>query len=217
MTLKDWLTIGIYSVSILALIFAGYFLYVFFKTQKKLSKIGSKKYRNSRNKKNKLKQRKRLLKRKKVARKNTVILLLMGILLFGGYGLYNNYQAMTLSKVDKSSVAKGYSLINDFEDHLKIAKEKSQDQVKTQENIRYLATRLASYGILTANKKNSAEGQQILNRYYTSVTQLGINASLQTNEFYGNQNLVDEYLADIQRVKENQAETLKYYKVDQPN
>lgn len=217
MILKDWLTIGIYSVSILALIFAGYFIYVFFKTQNKLSEIESKKYRTSRNRKNKMKQRKRLIKRKRIACKNTVISLLMGILLFGGYSFYSNHQAMTLSKVDKSSVAKSYSLINNFEKLLKNAKEKSQDQVKIQENIRYLATELASYGTLSANKNNSTEGEQILNRYYNSIAQLGVNANLQTNELYGNQNLVDEYLADIKRVKENQDEALKYYKVNQTN
>ncbi|WP_227011205.1 hypothetical protein [Enterococcus wangshanyuanii] len=84
-----------------------------------------------------------------------------------------------------------------------------------QKNIRYLATAMASYGTKTASTINSKEGQLTLNRYYNAIKQVGMNASTQTKNFYGNAQIVDSFLEDIEKVKVYEKAAFTYYKVDE--
>lgn len=153
-------------------------------------------------------------KRKKTIRQCLILLLVTGV--FGGVaGYLSYYQAMNLTTNDSDSVVKGYYLLRDFEQQLIIAKEKGEEEEKLQKNIRYLATAMASYGTKTASITNSEEGQLTLNRYYNAIKQVGMNASTQTKNFYGNAQVVDSFLADIKKVQTYEKAAFTYYKVDE--
>ncbi|WP_242596200.1 hypothetical protein [Enterococcus plantarum] len=137
------------------------------------------------------------------------------VALAGGMSYLSYYQSMNLTTGDSDSVVKGYYLLRDFEEQLTIARDKSDDEEKLQKNIRYLATSMASYGTKKASEVNSEEGQITLNRYYNSIKQLGMNASTQTKNLFGNQELVDSFLADIKKVQVYEKETFGYYKVNE--
>ena len=74
---------------------------------------------------------------------------------------------------------------------------------------------MASYHGLSASSLNKKEGQILLNRYYNSIKELGINTSSQAQDFFNNQELTDEFLKDVDKAKNYQSDVIKYYKVNQ--
>ncbi|MBO0422746.1 hypothetical protein JZO84_07630 [Enterococcus plantarum] len=215
MSVLDWIFIIGIALSIVALLEAGYFLIQFFRTRRLLKKIPQKRVKN-RKKNRKIVQKKRqFLKQKKKSLRLFWLMSFVTVALAGGMSYLSYYQSMNLTTGDSDSVVKGYYLLRDFEEQLTIARDKSDDEEKLQKNIRYLATSMASYGTKKASEVNSEEGQITLNRYYNSIKQLGMNASTQTKNLFGNQELVDSFLADIKKVQVYEKETFGYYKVNE--
>lgn len=177
------------------------------------------------NKRSKKKKRKKQIARKrnffslgkKQKIKRTIIFLILGLALAAGSGYASYYQSMNLTADDSDAVVKGYYLLRDFETQVKSAKEQSIEEEKIQENIRYLATSLASYGTKKASDLNSKKGQLTLNRYYNTLKELGMNASTRTNNFFGNEQLAEEFLSDIVKVKGYEKNAFDYYKVNTDN
>jgi len=60
------------------------------------------------------------------------------------------------------------------------------EEIKKQveENLSILSSRLSAFALNKANYRISSEGQLIINRYYTSMKQFGINLSTQSRNFY---------------------------------
>jgi hypothetical protein len=89
-----------------------------------------------------------------------------------------------------------------------------QEKEKLEYNLRYLSTGMASYGLKKASIINSAEGQLLLNRYYTAMKQLGVNVSTQIKHVHDNTALIDEFLADVQKIRQYEQDVFNYYKVN---
>ncbi|MFD2385802.1 hypothetical protein [Enterococcus rivorum] len=91
-------------------------------------------------------RKKKLLATKKTALKWFVFLFSISTIASLGTG-YLYYQTLiNLSSRDKQSILKGYSLLREFEQQIEISGNQSEEQIKTEENIRHLATKLASFG-----------------------------------------------------------------------
>ncbi|PZL74889.1 hypothetical protein CI088_06395 [Enterococcus plantarum] len=217
MSIIDWiLVIGI-ALTIVALLGSAYFLVQILGAQQQIERLKNRRIKNKKKKRVVASKSQQLIKK----RKRSLLLCLISLLLtgiFGGTSKYiSHYQAMNLTTDDSESVVKGYYLLDDFEEQITIAKEKGDSEEKLQKNIRYLATAMASYGTKTASTTNSKEGQLILNRYYNAIKQIGMNASTQTKNFYGNTQVVDSFIEDIKRIQTYEKAAFSYYKVDESN
>ncbi|OEH82395.1 hypothetical protein BCR26_02895 [Enterococcus rivorum] len=186
-----------------------------FKIGRKVKLLEMKRTTNKKKRKKLFIRKKKLLATKKTALKWFVFLFSISTIASLGTG-YLYYQTLiNLSSRDKQSILKGYSLLREFEQQIEISGNQSEEQIKTEENIRHLATKLASFGTVKASLLNSSEGQGRLNRYYNSLSQLGINTSQQVNSIYGNVELVTELLADAERAIKIERTVFSYYKVDE--
>lgn len=215
MSVLDWIFIIGIALSIVALLGSGYFLVQFFHKRRLLKKLPNKKFKNKKKNRKIARKKQQLMKQKKKSVRLFWLMSFVTVVLAGGFSYLSYYQSMNLTTGDSDSVVKGYYLLRDFEDQLIVARDKSDDEEKLQKNIRYLATSMASYGTKKASDINSEEGQITLNRYYNSIKQLGMNASTQTKNFFGNQALVDSFLADIKKAQDYEKQTFDYYKVNE--
>lgn len=215
MTVLEIVFTGGVAAAILFFLGMLYFLIKFVRLGSQLRRLPRKKRKNKKKNRQFIKRRQQLLKKKK----NSLILMLAFLLisggLAGGTAYFSYYQSMNLSAEDTDLLVNGYYLLSDFEEQLILAGEKGDDEAKLQKNIRYLATVMASYNGKKASGLNTEEGQLTLNRYYNSVKQLGMNASTQAKNFYGNPELVESLKADIARAKEYEAAVFNFYKVNE--
>lgn len=215
MSILEIVFIGGVVTSILFLIGVVLFLFRYFIQRKKLNALPKKKFKNKQKNRRIFKQRKEFQQMKKKSLVLVFIFIFLTITSASLSAYISYYQAMNLTTEDSDSVVRGYYLLRDFEDQLILTRDQSDDEEKLQQNIRYLATAMASYGTKKASNLNSQEGQLVLNRYYNATKQLGMNVSTQTKNFYGNANLVEEFLRDIDQVKEYEQAAFDYYKVNE--
>ncbi|MBP1040041.1 hypothetical protein I6N95_03345 [Vagococcus sp. BWB3-3] len=215
MTIFEWALIGTIAGGIFSLIVALYSLVGFGIKKRQLSNLSIKQTKSKRKRKALERAQLSLKKGKKSKLIAFSCFFLLAIALISGGAYISYYQSMNLSKNDAESVSKSYFLLRDFESQLVLAKDQGDEEEKLKKNIRYLATGMASYGVQKASPLNTKEGQTTLNRYYTSLSQLGMNASTQINKFYGNEALVDDFLADIKRAKTYEKGAFQYYKVNE--
>lgn len=210
-------SIFVASLAAAIITFLGIFLFgfLYFIQQKELGKLPNKKLKNKKKNKKAAKQRKELQRKKKKSLIWIMWLVILTVSFSGSSAYISYYQAMNLTTEDSDSVVRGYYLLRDFEEQLILARDQADDEEKLQQNIRYLATAMASYGTKKASTLNSQEGQLILNRYYNATKQLGMNASTQTKNFYGNPDLVEEFLRDIIKAQEHERAAFDYYKVNE--
>ncbi|MDT2848862.1 hypothetical protein P7H60_06775 [Vagococcus carniphilus] len=203
-------------ISSLVLLLSAFTLLVLFIVRRKQIKATSKKKSRSKSKRREQKKRLEFLRKSsKRALIFFILFLFLGISAGAGAGYVSYYQAMNLSEKDEKAVVDGYYLISDFEKQLEAIKKGDVDQKKAAENIQNLGGSMASYSGLTASELNKEEGQLKLNRFYNIVKELGVNASAQYQDFFDNNELVDEFLSDTKKAKGYQSDVFKFYKVDQ--
>ncbi|WP_086314243.1 hypothetical protein A5821_001851 [Enterococcus sp. 7F3_DIV0205] len=213
MTILDWFFIVSLSLASIGILFAGISFYLMFKTKRALEKV-----KRTKVKKKKQKQKRRKIRdlRNKSKKQRTwgIVLSLLVVVssITAGYSLY--YQSMHLSQKDSKAVIQGYYLVENFENELKEAKTTEND-VKAGKNIKLLAGQLSSYGIYKATIRNTEQGQKVLNKYYKSMKELGINVSSQTDGFFKDDALLNEFEADLATIKKNQAAVVSYFKINE--
>ncbi|MEI5990768.1 hypothetical protein [Enterococcus crotali] len=214
MTIVELIIVAALTLTLLSFLFFLLLLFLFIQTNQEVKIITRKRAKNAKRKRQ-LARKRKMLRRKKKKQKQLVITFLALAVLLGGAslsGLY--YQANALSKEDETSVVKAYFLLNDFEKQLELAKTESEKKEKVDSNIRYLASAISSYGAKKASTLNSEQGQLTLNRYYKAMQDIGTNTMRVTADFYGNQELVEDYMEDVQRVRTYQKQVFELYKVD---
>lgn len=215
MTTLDYVYTGGIILAILSLIGASLFLYRFFLKHRQLKKLPIKKLRNKKKQRRIRRIRQELLAQKRQSIRAFVLSLVLFLSFSAGAIGLSYYQSMTLGTDDSDSLVKGYYLLRDFKKELAEVESKQEDKEKLQKNIRYLGTSMASYGTKKASSVNTEEGQLVLNRYYKALKELGMNVSTQTNNFYENPSLVEEFLTDSAKVETYEKAAFTYYKVDE--
>ena len=215
MSILDWIFVIGIALTIVALLGSVYSFVKVLRLGQQIKRLSAKRIKNKKKRRALVRKRQGLIKNRKRSLRFFVVLLLMSGAFGGASGYLSYYQAMNLTTDDSDSVVKGYYLLRDFEQQLEIAKGKSDNEEKIQKNIRYLATAMASYGTKKASTVNSKEGQLKLNRYYNAIKQVGINASTQTKNFYGNPQVADIFLTDIKQAQTYEKAAFTYYKVDE--
>ncbi|MBO0438809.1 hypothetical protein [Candidatus Enterococcus ikei] len=213
MTILDWFFIVSLSLASIGILFAGISFFLMIQTNKALKKVKRTKVKKKKSKQKRRKIRE-LTKKSKKERTFGIVLSLLFLLsaLSAGYSLY--YQSMHLSPKDSKAVIQGYYLLDNLENELKEAKTTEND-VKAGKNIKLLASQLSSYGIYKATIRNTKQGQKVLNKYYKSMKELGINVSSQSDDFFKDETLSNEFEADLAAVKQNQKSVVSYFKINE--
>ncbi|MHC5250217.1 hypothetical protein [Enterococcus sp. LJL90] len=215
MTILEWIIIGGFAATIISIIFSLYSLLQAVLQSRKLKKMPKKPPKN--------KKKRRLWQRRVagVQAKRKKALLIFGLLLVLGSGIgagtvyANFYQSTNLGTDDEDAIVRSYFLLRDFQAELEKAAVQEETAEATVQNIRYLATNLAGYSSRKASSLNTAEGQQSLNRYYSALSELGMNATREVNNFYGNGELVADFQSDIERTITYENTAFEYYRVNQ--
>lgn len=215
MAILEWVFLGTFIGGILFLLLCILSFVLLILNSKKLKEARNKKTKSKSKRKKQKKEIQRFEKSKKKSLISFIICLLLALASGAAAGYVSYYQSVNLSEKDSKSVVEAYYLINDIEAQLKIAREEKDDKGKTSAAIRKFSTQMASFNSRRASELNKEDGQVLLNRYYNIVKEVGINASNQSQDFYGNKELTDEFLNDLKRAKGFQKEVFKYYKVDE--
>lgn len=215
MTILEWFFYGTLIAAILFFILFVLFLFLYFTVKKKAAKA---KLFKSKNRKKRKRAKKELLVLEK-RKKNRLIAFFLFFIASAGAATasayISHYQSISLSTSDNDAIVKSYYLLRDFEEQLKIAADEADEESKLTQNIQYLSSRMASYSLMSASELNKPEGQLALNTYYGGIKEIGINASTQSSDFFGNQELVTSFLDDIEKTKNYEKKVFKYYKVNE--
>lgn len=214
MSVVEILFVGGIVLTILSLLSASYNIMQYIRSSRQVKLLCMKKSKNKKRKKKLAKKRYQMQRKKTWHFRLMLVFLGLSLISIGNSAYLSYYQAVNLTTDDSNAVVKGYYLLRDFEKQVNISASKKSEEETIQQNIRYLATGLASYGTKKASGLNTKEGQLTLNRYYNALKELGMNASTQTNNFYGNEQLKDEFLRDIKKAQSYEKKAFDYYKVN---
>lgn len=214
MSILDWAFIGILTTAILFAFFSSVFFVVHFFTKQKYRKI--KQVRSKNKKKHRILKKKAffLKKKSKQQLKLGIVLLVCALLLGGSASFARYYQATNLGDRDSTAIVEGYYLLEKTSQQLGEVPTVSNIE-KARNNLRELAAKLSGFGIRYADPKLTADGQRVLNRYYTQVKELGLNLNNQSIENLQEKSINDQYLADIEKVQKKQKEVFSYFKVNE--
>ncbi|ALS00970.1 hypothetical protein ATZ33_06185 [Enterococcus silesiacus] len=213
MTLLDWIAVISLAIAIIFLLFIFLFLVGIIKTGKEQKKILLIRTKNKRKRKVIARKRRQLQKKKKksvIASFLCFIVMLIGIAtsMFAVY-----YQSTNLGEEDKKAIVSGYYNLRDIEDQLLLAE--SGEGERAEQNLKNLSLRLAAFALNRADYRINGDGQIRINRYYSSMKELGINLSSQEKGFYSDPSLLESFKGDIERVKRNEQAVIKQFKINE--
>ncbi|WP_086314472.1 hypothetical protein A5821_002044 [Enterococcus sp. 7F3_DIV0205] len=214
MLLLDWFFIGLLSGAILISLFALLVLSLSFITNKKEKQLRGKRSKNKRKNKKIKRERYRLKVKKKKQIRSAISLVVLAILLAGGAWYTQFYQKTNLAEEDAANIVQGYYLLSEVEKQIESVKDTANVE-KTSSNLRELSAKIASFGIKSANGRLTIEGQQILNRYYIQMKELGLNLNNQSVETLRSEEVYTEYVENLNKVKKIQKKVITYFKVNE--
>lgn len=215
MTTLDWFFLIGLVLAVLAILFFMLFLILTIRTGIQVQRLSEKRPKTKKKKTKLRMMKKRLIKQKKTQRVSALGFLLLGVLV-GACAFYASYyQAMNLTIDDSDSISKGYYLLSDLNAELTKAVDASQSKEKTETNLRYLGSSIASYGSKKASTVNTQEGQLTLNRYYNAMKELGTNIIKDYTQLYDNGEITKGYQEDIIKVKEYEQKVFTLYNVNE--
>jgi len=214
MLLLDWFFIGLLSGAILISLFALLVLSLSFVTNKKEKQLRGKRSKNKRKNKKIKRERYRLKVKKKKQIRYAISLVVLAVLLAGGAWYTQFYQKTNLAEEDAANIVQGYYLLSEVEKQIESVKDTANVE-KTSSNLRELSAKIASFGIKSANGRLTIEGQQILNRYYIQMKELGLNLNNQSVETLRSEEVYTEYVENLSKVKKIQKKVITYFKVNE--
>jgi hypothetical protein len=211
--MSEWLYIAGLSVSFLLL-----FLFIFSVvrmtlTGKKLRTAGRIRPKNQAQARKLVQMKKYFGNLKKSQLKQGLLSLFFSLLFLAGSFIGMWFEATHIGKQDTTNVATGYYLTSSMSKELKNATT-SEKKEKVVKNVAELSSRMASFGVKTASDKLSKEGQLILNRYYKSLKEFGVNIHSEPGYFFDNPAKLQEYLSDLKRIESNEKDVTEFYSLN---
>lgn len=215
MSLLDWLFIGQLSFATLCFLFIFFFFFYSLSIRKELKKSKWKKRpKNKVKRKRWIKARKQLEKRRKRSNRNVIVFLVLVIIASGG-AFYSRYYQMThLTAEDAKSVVQGYFMTEDMEKKLITMKEGGSIE-KEYPTYQEISSLIVTYSNRSVSDGLSEEGKRLLTRYNVGLKNLGANLHSLSEQQLEDKELIDGYLNDIQKMKKQQKEVFKYFRVNE--
>lgn len=211
MNIIEIMFICLISLSIVFLAFSLLNVIIYFITKKKILALNKKK----RHKKKYRKQLRQLSKDQAHYFKRALILFLISIMVMSGYFLIKSYVEKHLFSDDLDTVMSGYFLVDNYEKSVTQAKNSDGKKVDVTKKITDNSNRMASYMTETPSDMLSVDGQRLLNKYYKSLSESGMNTVPMAQQLYGNEELSKECIQNLTVVKENQKEVFSYFNIDE--
>lgn len=215
MTTLEYLVIVFYVCCIIFLLFGLLSIVLFVRNKRQIKTIKRQKNKNRNEKKKNKYKIMSLEKSRKKSIWSIIICLLLAITSGVGASYVTYYQSINLTKQDSENIVEAYYLITDIEKQFEFAGSTQENNGNVTDAIRKYAGQMASFNSRRASDLNKEDGQILLNRYYNLVKEIGVNASTQPQAFYGNKELAEEFLADIERVRTYQKDVFTYYQVNE--
>lgn len=214
MTILDILFLVALSAASLCLFVCLVYFVGMLRTGKRVKVLKSKRFKNK-TKRKKVKRAIQQMSKKKKGQRMKAIVFFVGSLLFVGGGVYSIYfQSTHLFAEDSSKVVQGYYAVQNLEQEFEAASTTDNTE-KIGKNIKVLAGQMASSGINKASTRNTKEGQKLLNQYYKSLRELGMNLSSENNDFFKNEKRFEGFQKDLENVKKNQKAVFDYFGVNE--
>ncbi|MGX4687042.1 hypothetical protein JNUCC83_09085 [Vagococcus sp. JNUCC 83] len=208
MNSQNIINVLLISIIIIILALLVFNLVIYVNEKRVISTLNAKK-------KKERKKKQILLSKNKKIRNRIIKFFILELIVLGGFVFYYNYQNSNMTNTDSDLLVRGYFLVDDFTNELEKASAKTDSEDASVQNTKYLALSMASYSNKTSDSSNTVEGQQLLNKYYKMIGQLGMNATKDSSLFYGNQqNIKEQYTSDLKRIKDIENQVFEYYKVN---
>ena len=214
MSVLDWLFTGLLSCGILFFLFSLSLVFASIQTRRELKQV---KKRSPKGKKRKKKWRRHCQKLKKKANKRLVGALALVVLCgtsIGSAAYARYYQLTNLNNRDKEMLVQSYFLIDELEEEL-VKIQNGANPEKSEEKLLNRTSLLITYTGHEPSQGLSVEGQRLLKRYYNSARELGVNMNAQRGIQYKEADIVERYLADIQKVRARQQEVFEAFQINQ--
>lgn len=215
MDVLQWVFIIGISLTILSVMLTGYFVVQFITKGSKAKSLKSLTTKSKRKKKKQATEFKQAKQGQKKALRNMVIWLVLSSGFAGGAYYVTYYQSTNLSLEDTQAITDGYYYLRDLKTELEGIQGGSVEEEKSKQTLTFVATSLAGYSVKKANTLNTVDGQSVLNKYYHTLSELGINLSRQSSTLLTNAEGVADLLKDVEKAGSYQRKAFKFYKVDE--
>ncbi|MGX7193134.1 hypothetical protein ACWODH_06790 [Enterococcus moraviensis] len=161
-----------------------------------------------------IKARKQLENRRKRFNRISVISLLL-VVIMSGSAFYSRYYQMThLTADDAKGVVQGYFMTEDIEKKLETMRDGGSIE-KEYPAYQEISSLLVTYSNRSVSDGLSEEGKRLLTRYNVGMKNLGMNLHSLSEQQLENKETIDGYLKDIQKMKKQQKEVFKYFRVNE--
>lgn len=215
MDVLQWVFIIGISLTILSAMMTGYFVIVFITKGRQVKSLESLTTKSKRKKKKYAPKMKQVAQQQKKALKKVFLFLVLSSWLAGGAYYVTYYQSTNLSLEDTQAITDGFYYLRDLKTELEGIQAGTAEEAKSKQTMTFIATSLAGYSVKKANTLNTVEGQSVLNKYYHTLSELGINLSRQSATLLTNAESVADLLKDVEKATTYQRKALKFYKVDE--
>ena len=215
MGLLDWLFIGLLSLATLCFLFVFFFFFYSFSTRKELKKMKwRKRPKNKMKRKRWIKVRKQLEMRRKRSDRTIIILVLLAVVASGS-AFYSRYYQMThLTAEDAKGVVQGYFMTEEIENKLITMRDGGSIE-KEYPTYQEISSLIVTYSNRSISDGLSEEGKRVLTRYNVGMKNLGSNLHSLTEQQLEDKEKIESYLKDIQKMKNQQKEVFKYFRVNE--
>lgn len=178
MSVLDMAFIGLLSLGILLLLLGIALFILSIRAGKSLKELKRKRPKNKKKRRKWQRICKKTEQSKRKRRRNSLLLILLAILLSSGASYTRYYQLTNLSSSNAAALSRIYYLVGEIEGQIDSYGNGASIE-KTEKNIRELSQQLASAGAESAYMGMAVDGQKMLNRYFSSAKNLGINLNAQ--------------------------------------
>ncbi|MGL4696937.1 hypothetical protein [Enterococcus larvae] len=214
MTTLDLIAVIALASAILFLLFTVLLVVLRVRLGGQLTKLKRVRTKNKKKRKRLVRQRRAVEKKRRKYMISALALFILGSAGVGisAYTIY--YQSTNLNQKEQEQIVKGYYYLNDIEDQLMLA-ESGTGGEELSSDLTTLASRIGAFAVVRADYRLGSDYQQLLNRYYSSLKDLGINLASRNLTFYDNVEELADFKEDVAKVRSNQKEVFKAFSVNE--
>ncbi|MBP1048110.1 hypothetical protein I6N96_17595 [Enterococcus sp. BWM-S5] len=214
MTTLDLIAVIALASAILFLLFTVLLIVLRVRLGRQLTKLKRVRTKNKKKRKRLVRQRRAVEKKRRKYMISALALFILGSAGVGisAYTIY--YQSTNLNQKEQEQIVKGYYYLNDIEDQLMLA-ESGTGGEELSSDLTTLASRIGAFAVVRADYRLGSDYQQLLNRYYSSLKDLGINLASRNLTFYDNVEELADFKEDVAKVRSNQKEVFKAFSVNE--
>lgn len=210
MRVLDGSLILLLSLGLIFLVIGLFLLFQWFRLLIHVRQLDREKVRGKKNRKKKQRQQKKLQKKRRQAGSRSLILLVLAVVSLAGGFWVKQYEGTHLNAANKQSIVQIHYILKKLDQEMPKVKAGDEKAIHT---VKDLSGRLASYGTVSAASNLNQENKILLNRYFRSVRELGLN--LNNQDFQKDrETTAASYQEDVDQAQKLEKELLKQFHID---